>query len=105
MNLLIVSTKSVPGVVKEGRYWKEGAEKWLFHDYFDVSILITECVRPVPLCYTFTQKEVASLANLLSEFMTICPLLDDVTWIYLESSRMQKESPKGPIGLFESRYL
>ena len=44
-----------------------------------VSILITECVRPVPLCHTFTQKEVASLANLLSVFMTICPLLDDVT--------------------------
>ena len=36
VNLLIVSSRSVPDVVKEGRYWKEGAEKWLYHDYFDV---------------------------------------------------------------------
>ena len=45
----------------------------------NISILITESVRPVPLCHTFTQKEVASLAKPYSVFMTICPLLDDVT--------------------------
>ena len=34
MNLLIVSSKTVPGVVTEGRYWKEETEKWMSHGYF-----------------------------------------------------------------------
>ena len=69
----------------------------------EISILITECVCPVTLCHTLRKQEVALGKWSGSKNCNKVSVGEPE-----EGSRCRnckKESPKSPIGLFESRFL